>query len=255
MLRRYNYTGRLTIDKQHAVVEVRSTASGAAPIFDINLRLDSYDFEPEASVRVEANRGNIGQRWSFGTVGSLTPPSDAERRLTEVPDGSQFRVVVVASDGSGRLLGACEKISPQLPERSLIALKATDLGGEVWRLDFGEGDLPVLLVNSQLEMMSEAARSDHQFRSLVMPQVFRSVLNQIMFVERADFDDGDEERWYHGWLRLSKTLIDDHPPNITQADSEAERAVGQDWIDRVVDAFSAQRLNAVELYRSGQGNS
>ena len=252
MLRRYNYTGRSTIAKQHAVVEIRRAERGAAPIFDVNLKLDSYNFEPDASVRVEASRGNIGQRWSFGTVGSLTPPPDANRRLTEVPDGAQFRVVVVASDGSGRLLGACEKISPELPERSLIALKATDLGGEVWRLDFGEGDLPVLLVNSQLEMMSEAARSDHQFRSLVMPQVFRSVLNQIMFVERADFDDGNEEGWYQGWLRLAKTLVEDHPPNVTQSDSESERSAAQDWIDRVVDAFSAQRLKAVELYRGGQ---
>lgn len=255
MLRRYNYTGRVSIERQHAIVEIRRAEKGAAPIFDVHLHLDSYDFDPDATVRVEANRGNIGQRWSFGTVGSLTPPPDTLRRLTEVPDESQFRVVVVASDDSGLLLGACEKISPQLPERSLIALKAADLGGELWRLDFGEGDIPVLMVNSQLEMMSEAARSDGRFRSLVMPQVLRSVLAQMIFVERVDFDDGNEEGWHHGWLRLAKTLVEDNPPSITQSEGESERDAATEWIDRVVDAFSEKRLKAVELYRSVQDNS
>ena len=253
MLRRFNYTDRKRISKDDAIVKIRSGGAGQIPIFDIELRLEQYGFaalDPDARVRVEAHRGNAAQRWDFGTVSNLTPPPEHERCLTEAPVTSQFKVVVVA-DGSGRLLGASQHIKPQLPRESLIPLDQVDLEGEVWRIDFGDGDdLAVLQVNSRLEMISEIARSNDQFIALVMPQVLRTVLTQIILVEGADADDTESP--HSAWINFARSLRPGEPPKVTDSGDDAQRRRAREWIDEVVRTFSLQKVDAVERYRQAR---
>ena len=251
MLRNFNSTGRQKILNEHAQVVIHPAAREEAPLFDVDLQLARYNFEPDAAVRVEAWRTNISQRWSFGTIGQLKPPREVDRRMTVAPVESQFKVFVVAADGSGRLLGATGPIKPKLPRESLIPLQEKELEGEVWRVNFGDDDLPILEVNNQLEQISEIVRSDAAFRSLVMPQVLRTVLTQILLVEEADADD-DEEGWHSGWLRLAQAHVPGRPPKVTDRSDSGQRQQAQTWIDQVVGKFSAERVQAVAGYRAGQ---
>ena len=251
MLRRFNSTGRQKILNEHAAVRIRAPDDNNARSFELTLDLSSYQFDPEAQVRIVAWRSNVGERWDLGVAGQLSPGAQISKRMHEVPDTSQFRVVVAAGDGSGMLLGATVAIKPKMPVESLIALRPDDLGEEVWRVSFGDDDMPELLVNNKIEMMSEIVRSDAAFRALVMPQVLRTVLTQIMFVLGGDSDD-NEEPWYLGWFHLAQSLLPGEIPKIADHDDSSQQAAAQAWIEQVVHAFAMAKVNAAEQYRGAQ---
>ncbi|MCY3783975.1 MAG: hypothetical protein OXG79_09340 [Chloroflexi bacterium] len=250
MIRRLNSTGRRTVKREHAKVSLRPAENGAPSIHDMQLDLAGYGFPPDARVRVEAWRSNAVQRWDYGTVGALTPPSAEQRRMTEVPESSQFRVLVVAGDGSGRLLGHMPSIKPVLPLRSLLPVREVDedeLGGEIWRVDFGDGDLPELWVNRAVGGISEFVRTNKDFRALVMPAVLRVILTRILIDERADPEDG-ESAW-EGWFRLASNLLPDADVPRIESNGEAnDLSEARSWIDSVVGAFARDRVFAVGAY-------
>ena len=250
MRRRLNGTDRSRIDQQHARVSLREAEGGERRIVDVTLELAGYGFPDDARVRVEAWRDRAVQRWDWGAAGApLSPPED-ERRLT-LPDSAQFRVIVVAGDGSGLLYGHAPNIRPVLPRRSLLPVReSADLGDEVWRVDFGDGmDQPELLINPNVEGISEIVRGDEAFRSLVMPDVLRTILRHIVLIVRDDPDD-DEGRW-DGWFDIARHLLPDEPPQPLRDDADdAEKAAASRWIDRVVEVFADDRVAAAKTYNS-----
>ena len=224
MLRRFNTTGRQKIEMQHSLVRILPADDSGVHTFEVELDLTSYQFDAAARVQIEAWRSNIAERWELGAVGHPAPGTQFVRSIRTVPLTSQFKLKVIAGDGSGKLLGASAPIKPKLPTESLIHLDPTEeLDGEVWRVDFGDGDvLPVLQVNSEIEAISEIVRNDDAFRSLVMPQVLRTVLTQIIFVQNVDPDD-DEENWCHGWFRLAKSIHPGEIPKLTDRDDSGQQ--------------------------------
>ena len=250
MRRRLNGTGRSRIDHQHARVALREAEGGDRPIVEVALDLTGYGFPDDARVRVEAWRDRAVQRWDWGAAGApLSPPED-ERRLT-LPDSAQFRVIVVASDGSGLLFGHAPNIRPLLPRRSLLPVReSADLGDEVWRVDFGDGmDQPELLINPDVEGISEIVRGDEAFRSLVMPNVLRTILRHIVFVERGEPND-DEGPW-RGWFGIARSLLPDEPPRPLRDNAdETEKAAASRWIDGVVEVFADDRVAAAKTYNA-----
>ena len=250
MIRRLNRTGRRQIARADATVRLRLSEGNEPPIFDFLPNLAAYNFSPDARVRVEAWRSNAVQRWDYGTIGALTPPPDEERRMRDVPQSSQFRVLVVAGDGSGRLLGHLPTIRPILPQRSLLPVREADddeLRGEVWRVDFGDDDLPELLLNSSVSGVSEIVRSDKDFRSLVMPVVLREILTHGLIDEHADPDD-DESPW-DGWFSLAKSLYPDvEVPSVGSDGPDAGVREAREWIDAVVGVFAKERVRAAAAY-------
>lgn len=255
MIIRINRTGRKRIHQRDIDLRLREAERGEAPVFDLDLRLHDYDFPADARVRVEAWRGNASQRWNFGTVDSLAPPPDPERRLTELPAGVRFRVFVVAADGSGKLLGHAPVIRPELPLNSLLPLQETDLGAEVWRVEFdGEDGNPVLLVNETIPGISDAVRHDPTFRSLVMPEVFRAILTRMALVDRPDWTDPDGP--WSDWIRVACAYLPDVEPVRLPAEGrldadEVESAC--QWIDEVAGALAQRPLNAADVY--GKANA
>ena len=249
MISRINRTGRKDIQKRHIKLALRR---GEKPIFDLSLQLASYGFPPDARVRVEAGRSNAVQRWDFGAVGQITPPSDEERRMTDVPEAATFRVFVVAADGSGKLFGHVRSTRPLRPIGSLLGLTPRDLGDEVWRVEFDEnGGAPELLVNSRIDGISEIARSDPAFRSLVMPEAFRTILTRMVLIERGDPDDG-EGPWAD-WFGLARDYLPDggEPPSLAPGPVDiAELDRAREWIDEVVHAFAEKPLDAADQYRA-----
>ena len=261
MIRRFNSTGRVSIPSSRVVVTLRrregngrkraQNAPGAADtqwFFDLKLDLGGLGFPADARVRVEAWRRSASQRWDWGTVATPAEPEESGRILRDVRETCQFRVSVIAADESGLLLGLADKLRPKLPVESLLPLVPADLGSEVWRLDYGEGDdIVVLKVNSGLPDFSKAVRNDLVFRALVMPQVLRSILERAPLVDREDPDE-PEGRW-SPWFELARSILPDRgPPAVGHHAQDDQVAHADRWIDEVVAAFSAERVKALEGY-------
>ena len=162
--------------------------------FDLELDLEDYGFPEDALVRVEAWRSNTVQRWMLGTVGALKMPARDERRLSDVTDAAQFRVLVVAGDNSGLLYGLSKDLRPvkrqtegdesdegRTSDSMLPVEVVDDLGEEVWRLDFGDGDVPALQVNGRINSITEIVANDPAFRSLIMPDILRAILHRAIY--------------------------------------------------------------------------
>jgi hypothetical protein len=263
MIRRFNRTGRISIPSARATVTLRRVKQngGAPPVgaaadvsdktwcFDLKLDLGGYGLPSDARVRVEAWRGNTFQRWDWGSVGAAVIPSERERILRDVPATSQFRVSVIAAGNSGRLLGLADKLRPRLPVESLLPLMPDDLGGEVWRLDYGRGDdIVVLKVNRDLPDFDQTVRADATFRGLVMPQVLRSVLERALLVDREDPED-PEGRW-SSWFDLARSILPDrNPPSVSRDAQDDEIEQADRWVEEVVAAFSADKVKALDGYR------
>ena len=263
MIRRFNRTGRVSIPSGRATVTLRrlerngrvasSTVATDGPgtiwCFDLKLDLVGYRFPRDARVRVEAWRGNAFQRWDWGRVGAPSEPPERHRVLTEVPETSQFRVSVITADDSGRLLGLADKLRPRLPVESLLPLVPADLGGEVWRLDYGQGDdIVVLKVNRNVPDFDRTVRMDPAFRGLVMPQVLRSVLERALLVEREE--PGDPEGRWSSWFDLAGSILPDREaPSVSHDAHDDEIARADRWVEDVVAAFSAGKVKALEGYR------
>lgn len=249
MIRRVNFTERVKVARKDCHIALLQKEQGSAQRFRVALDLSEYSFPANAQVRLEAWRSGSVQRWELGSIGTLS--TEFSRRLTEVPESSQFRLLVVAGDGSGRLLGSALRIRPTLPTRSLIPVRETsELDGEVWRVDCGaEGDLPELLLNDRVPEISTIVRSDATFRALVMPQVLRTVFTQMLIVQQAD--PTDEESSWEGWLRLARTLLPDRePPHVDRTEGSDGAQVAQNWIDELVSAFAANSVRAETTYRA-----
>ena len=255
MIRHFNSTGRKRIQRSHAVVALRRRKRDKVPetdgehCFDLRLDLGGYGFPPDARLRVEAWRGSAFQRWDWGTVGRPGGLPESARVLRDVPETCRFRVAVVEAGASGRLLGLADRLSPRLPAESILPLVASDLGSEVWRLDFGVGDdIAVLRVNSRMPGLSETARNDPVFRALVAPQVLRSVLERALLVERESPDDA-EGRW-KAWFDLARDLLPEQEPPVVDYDAQEDQIARADrWIEDVVAAFARKKARALESYR------
>lgn len=253
MIRHLNRTGRRAIQRSHAVVTLRrlketDLSEDSDHCFDLQLDLSSYGFPANARVRVEAWRGNAFQRWKWGTVGRPVAPPESERVLRDVPHTCRFRVAVVKAGDSGLLLGLADKMVPRRPVESILPLVLKDLGSQIWRLEFGEGDdIAELQVNNRIAGMSDVVRNDSSFRALVMPQVLRSVLERGLLVRHENLEEA-ESPW-RPWFDLATDLLPNDPAPVlgeNAQDDEIERA--DRWIERVVDAFSEKRVKAVKLY-------
>ena len=251
MIRHFNQTGRVRILREHVELSLQPARSSEPRIFNLTLALAEYNFERDARIRVEASVSNVAQRWDFGTVGQFSPPPDHERRMTEVPPTARFRIFVVKSDDSGLLLGAADGIAPTQDANSLLPIQESDaIGDEVWRLDFSNVGEPLLLLNTDIDNISGIVRSDATFRSLVMPEVLRSILLRAVVVDQQDPDD-DQSQW-NLWFETARTVLPDRDvPNLNVDDSSSLDAI--DWINDVVQAFAKSRVKAAASYQGEIG--
>lgn len=252
MIRRFNYTKRKSIERRHTQVSLHKADDGSVH-FDLVLKLDSYSFPENAEVRLEAWRSNASQRWALGTVGNLRHLAQTERVLVDVNESAQFRVAVVAADESGLLFGLSKDLRPVKTStegleghgsgsgESMLPVEVVDdLGEEVWRLDFGDGDVPVLQVNAQIEGITEIVAADPAFRSLIMPDVFRAILHRAILVDQVDPDDTEPNAWTD-WIALGiRHASDAEVPVVSDTADELQRANALNWVEVVVRSFAAQ---------------
>ena len=242
MIRRLNYTQRKRIQQQRISIELHETDADSPLTFSAELNLDGMGLPPDALVVVIANRDRVSMRFDWGTVESPSPPRDC--RLTEIASNPSFRVMVLAPDGSGRLLALADRVKPKRgsTSSSLLWLQEEDLGKEVWRLDFADGN-PTMLVNKNIPGISAAVREDDTFRALVIPEALRAILTRALIVEEYDIED-DEGSWSE-WIGFIRNFYDEEFPTTSDDGDDTTRA---EWIEGAVKAFTAQRFHASDQY-------
>ena len=249
--RRLNFTQRRSISGQMVeIVLHRADGDSQIATFDVHLDLSPLDLPHDAPVRVEAYRGRSAMRFDWGTVGFPAPPAVCQ--LDSVPFPPRFRVMVLAPDGSGRLLALGDKLTPRWQDErsSLLEVEFTDLGMEVWRLKFDEfGGGPVLEVNKDIKDVSHAVRHDQAFRSLVLPEVLRSILTRALIVDGENPDDNEEGSNWRPWMLCVRDFYHDNYPKLSADDIKDTAAIAA-WIDGAVTAFTEKRFRAKAFFEA-----
>lgn len=247
MIRRFNYTQRKRIELRRVAIELYESGDDSPPSFSAEIDLSDMGLLPDALVVVIANRGQSSMRFDWGTVSNPKPPIDCS--LTDIPSNPNFRVMALAPDGSGRLLALADRVKPKRgsSRNSLLWLQEADLGEQVWRLDFGDGDgNPTMQINSNIPGISAAAREDDAFRALVIPEALRLILTRALIVEEYDIDD-DEGNWSE-WVGFVRDFYTEEFP--TTPDDDTAKA---EWVEGAVQSFTEQRFHASDQYANTRG--
>jgi hypothetical protein len=251
MIRRFNYTNRIRINRKdiHITLQQKSGESW----FDADLtKLADYELPPDGLVFVEAYRQTNWMRFAYGTVKDPNPEQNRALRGFDTPEGILFRVKVTPPGDIHKLLAEGDRIPLVSPEQleseqePLLPVKPQKLGDEIYRVDFS-GDYPLLLINSEAGNYRDIGRSP-AFVALVYPAVFREILTQIVIMDKhTDGDDSDD--WRSRWVKFAMTLpgLGDLP----ETDDEENR---KDWIIKAVATFAKRiqvRAKFTEFWEKG----
>ncbi len=228
-----NYTNRRKISRSEVTIELDRN-NPLEPTFDATFHFNE-PITPSARLFVEAYCGDTSQRFDFGTAGLPTPPLDRSLNQIDHKGSIRFRVKVVNhSDYVGRLIATVERFKPtELGEgqnrESLMYMKTSDLGQQVWSMEFSEDDVPILLLNRTIPEIMSRVKEDPLLNSIIIPQAFRLVLQFL--VSTVDNDEIEEGGWQERWLEFLSRFSEPYIPDVQDpAESSA-------WIDRAVDEF------------------
>src|SRR5581483_8486478 len=139
--RRVNSTGRLRIKRSLIDIALEQAPElSAVPTARASLKLDGVDVPGDAIVAIEAYYRTSSMRFACGTVSNLHLP---ERMvLSDIDKGGavRFRVLVIAADGTGRILAAADGLRPSTPgdgadRQALLPMRETDIGNQLWKID------------------------------------------------------------------------------------------------------------------------
>lgn len=246
--RRFNYTRRRRISRQHISIAVHDLGNSAPPHFEAVLQLGTYDLPSDAMVFLEAYRQAAYQRFDFGSVGLLTPPPD--RLLTEFggAEGVQFRLKVVersdsvaghaARDRPARIIAQADRIRPTQAgsRRSLLPVDPWDVRDQVWQLEIDEETGPLLKISRHLAPDRHALVRSPPFETLVLPEVLKTILSRALTDGVPDADES-ADTWQWKWVHLACDLMGVMEPPLEVEDSPdaAER-----WVSEVVARFCRQ---------------
>lgn len=243
MLRKLNFTERTKVPRAALKIALRRESDGTL-IFDPMLDLSSLDVPRDARVFIEAHYRTSYMRFDCGTAGAITIPEN--RRLAEIDSRSVVRFGVKVVDASRRIIAAADDITVSMESEeggariSLLPVNFRDLGDVPWRVEL-ESSGPVLELNNRIDDVERMARNDPGFFALVYPAAVRTILTEILLVERYDPSE-DADEWWSLWLLWARDLA-----GIPPAEDEERRG----WIDEVVSAFCA-RHRVVDKMKSSE---
>lgn len=257
-MRRFNYTGRSRLKRSDVIIELFSADDGGAEfeaLFDLTKFKQRH---ADALIVVEAYLGSSFERFDFGTIDK--PASDGRHCLEtfRADDALLFRVMVVdTSLKPGRLVAIAKSIRPTGPNEihitSLLAVHVDSLDNVVYKLKFPEDDLPLLILNEELDLtfdqgIKAIARGHPLFVSLVYPSVVRDILSRILLVERREAETDDEPSWVGKWIRFAKSKNPEPVPHVDEESDDPEPLV--DWIETVVEEVGRE-LKVVRRFQNG----
>ena len=183
--RRVNSTNRARITRDRVSIVLEPPADlKSFPSASATVELSNLDFPPDASVVLEAYYRSSSMRFSCGTVSSLVVPPRME--LSDIDRGGaiRFRLLVIAQDNTGQILGSAEGLRPAKTGEShdrqpLLTLRETNLGNELWRIDVDTRMGPVLSVNNAVPGLAAQIRAVPLLQGLVIPHAFRMISARV----------------------------------------------------------------------------
>ncbi|WP_437202011.1 hypothetical protein [Planctomicrobium sp. SH664] len=187
-------------------------------------------------------------------MGQLLPPDDRALRDIHGENVIFSLKVIDRSERFGRILGLAENIralkagpNTATGRRGILPVEKTDLGDELWKLDFRSEDV-FLLVNQKIPGLSERVRFDAAIYALIYPAIIRQVLQRALDEQTDDNEDSD--RWSVLWLKFGRQL---HPeglkPPVSEDDDERD-----EWISDVITAFCREH-SLREKFTQASGSS
>ena len=255
MIKRVNFTGRKRIPR--TLVDI-AVYDGSPRTFDARLDLASLDLPDDSAVYLEAMcaGSNAVQRFDFGKVSAITPP--VAPKLSDIDGENVFFTlkVVDTTQRFGRILGIAENVRPERAgeqtatgRKGILPIEERDLGQELWRLEFRQADV-FLLVNKNMTGMVDRICSDPGVYSVIYPAVVRSVLQRAI-AENGDIEDEDDN-WKKLWLQFGKKL---HPELAPPPGAEDAAEDIDEWVDEVVNSFCTEHrlLDKFALVENGDG--
>lgn len=236
--RRLNSTGRLRITRNKVDIAVEQPMDlNAVPTARAILRLDDLGVPGDARVAIEAYYRTSSMRFPCGTVSDLIVPD--RMVLSDIDKGGavRFRVLVIASDGSGRILAAADGLRPAVSgdgadRQALLPLRERDLVNELWRIDVEYRTGPVLLVNNRVSGLAAQIRTTPLLQGLILPHAFRAVLQNL----NPEGESDDDDLWSENWRRLLTDL-----GVATEAEDPDDEESVEQWIETAVAAFCDQK--------------
>ena len=232
--RRFNSTGRLRITRNRVDITLEERPhTNFIPTARAKLNLDRLDVPGDALVAIEAYYRTSSMRFSCGTVGDLSIPESM--LLSDIDKGGavRFRVLVIAADGSGRILAAADGLRPSSPDdgadrQALLPMRERDIGHELWRIDVDYRAGPTLVVTNRIPGLATQIRTTPLLQGLILPHAFRTILLNLSAGGESDEDD----LWGDGWRRfLTELGVETEPDDPDDEDGVKE------WIELAVRAF------------------
>jgi len=236
--RRFNSTGRTRIPRSHIEVKLQEPLdAGGFPVASAKIDLTGLDLPQSAAVEIEAYFRSSSMRFPCGTVASIATPPNME--LSEIDRGGavSFRLLVIDVDQSGRIIAAADGLRParerNSPDRqALLPLRETDLGDQLWKVDVDYRTGPTLLVNGTIPGLATRLREQPLLQGLILPHALRMILAEL----GRGQDDEEDDIWRKDWRSFLHALDVAVEPD----DPEDPESV-EEWIEQVVDVFSAQK--------------
>jgi len=146
----------------------------------------------------------------------------------------RFRVLVIAADGTGRILAAADGLRPSTPgddadRQALLPMRERDIGNELWKIEVDYRTGPVLVVSNRVSGLAAQIRTVPLLQGLVFPHAFRAILRDLNPPGESD----DDDLWGDNWrLFLIDLGVPAEPEDPNDADAVDE------WIETAVKAFA-----------------
>jgi hypothetical protein len=233
--RRFNSTGRLRITRSKIDISLEQAPDlNVIPTARASLKLEGLEVPGDAIVAIEAYYRTSSMRFACGTLSNLMVPE--RMALSDIDKGGavRFRVLVIAPDGTGRILAAADGLRPSTPgdgadRQALLPIRETDIGNELWKIEVDYRTGPVLLVNNRVPGLAAQIRTLPLLQGLILPHAFRAILQDLNPSGESD----DDDLWGDNWRRFLTDL-----GVATEAEDPDDPDVVDEWIEAAVRAFS-----------------
>ncbi|MGH2506020.1 MAG: hypothetical protein ACRDHZ_01145 [Ktedonobacteraceae bacterium] len=241
MRRRFNYTSRIRLLEKDITISLAEDSGRKR--FYIDIDLGKYALPNDAPIFIEAYDRYAIMHYSYGTVGTPSPPKPCFLDAFPDSDSFLFRIKIVSSSEHSKILALAKSIKPlrvdeeQAPSKSLLRTSTRHLHGKVWQLEFYETEHPVLYIDDSIDAGISLPRQDIFFQALVFPTIIESVLKWILrdreYVPTGDPDPDDE--WKEQWLEFAASIPGSHPLPV---DQEIDEGAINDWVEECARLFS-----------------
>ncbi len=257
MKRSFNYTERKRINRKDVSIHLVSDSDDGLEVEAV-VNMNNYPFPTDSRVILEAYTSTATAFETRDLPNAFNRAYVHSVRFEEIEEatGVLFNLKVVDSSGSGLLLGLADQI-PWVGETDEAAavegLLPVRWNGEsqlAWDLEFDADGKPTLVMPRRLNQFKSEIQRDVMFRTAVLPEVLRRILEKSL-IEDDDFDLDDDEGWFSDWLSWINDIAElrGFIDELKELDDVEHK---RRWIGDVVRAFACTNRFVDRLERDLQ---